>query len=162
MTARIMQKMIDYSKGSLHDIEHFIKVHSYAAAIARLEKLDPGVQTVLEIAAIVHDIACPMLRERYGRADGKLQEIEGPPLARALLADCGLSAEQLERVLFLVAHHHTPDKADGIDYQILIEADYLVNASESGYSRENIENTLDKVFKTAAGRALLKSIYLDR
>ena len=31
---------------------------------------------ILEIAAIVHDIACPLCREKYGRADGYLQEQE--------------------------------------------------------------------------------------
>ena len=40
----------------------------------------------------------------------------------------------MNRVAYLVGHHHSPEQIDGIDYQILIEADYIVNASESGYS----------------------------
>ncbi len=120
MIASVMKKMISYSEGSLHDINHFLKVHSYARLIGKLEKLDDNTQIILEVAAIVHDIACPMLRNKYGSADGKLQETEGMPLAREILQNTGLTEEQIERVVFLVGHHHTLDQIDGIDYQILI------------------------------------------
>ena len=42
----------------------------------------------------------------------------------------------MNRVAYLVGHHHSPEQIDGINYQILIEADYIVNASESGYSQQ--------------------------
>ena len=155
-----MKKMIEYSEGSLHDINHFMKVHSFARTIGTLEEVDSDTQTIIEVAAIVHDIACPSLRERYGVANGKLQEAEGMILARALLDDSGLSKEQIDRIVYLVGHHHTIDQIDGIDYQILIEADYLVNADESSYSKDNIKNTLDTVFKTQTGKELLTNIYL--
>lgn len=48
------------------------------------------------------------------------------------------TAAENERVAYLVGHHHSPAQIDGIDYQILIEADYIVNASESGYSQQAI------------------------
>ncbi len=60
---------------------------------------------------------------------------------------------------YLVGHHHTLDNIEGMDYQILIEADYIVNADESSYSKDNIKNVMEKVFKTKTGIALLKSIY---
>jgi hypothetical protein len=44
----------------------------------------------------------------------------------------------VDRVAFLVGHHHTFTGVDGIDWQILLEADYLVNASESGTAVECI------------------------
>jgi len=65
----------------------------------------------------------------------------------------------VERVLYLIARRRTPEAADGPDYQILLEADYLVNASEGGFSQEDIRSTLDNIFKTTTGRALLKSVY---
>ena len=40
----------------------------------------------------------------------------------------------MNRVAYLVGYHHSPEQIDGIDYQILIEVDCVVNASESGYS----------------------------
>lgn len=159
MISEILKKMIVYSQGSLHDIQHFLKVHAYARMIGELEHLDADTQLVLEAAAVVHDIACPMLRARYGTADGKEQERQGQPLARELLQDTGLSDAQIHRAVYLVGHHHTIDAVDGLDYQILLEADYLVNAQESSYSRENIVNTLERVFRTESGKELLRSIY---
>ena len=56
----IMKKMIDLAAGNHHDINHFMKVHSFARTIGRMEGLDEETQYVLEAAAIVHDIACPL------------------------------------------------------------------------------------------------------
>ena len=33
----------------------------------------------------------------------------------------------IRRVEYLVGHHHTYKDIDGLDYQILVEADFLVN-----------------------------------
>ena len=151
--------MIEYSNGNLHDINHFIKVWTYAKTIAEVEKIDSEDQLVLEVAAITHDIACPFCREKYGNTNGKKQEIEGESLVRSFLKDTDLSQEQIERIAYLIAHHHTFKDIDGIDYQILIEADYIVNAEESSYSNENIKNFSEKFFKTTTGINLLKSIY---
>ena len=158
--SQITSKMIAYSKGNLHDINHFLKVYAYAKTIGECEQLAAFEQECLEIAAIVHDIACPLCREKYGNTAGPYQEKEGLVLTRNFLADCGLAEKTLERVIYLVGHHHTLSGVDGMDYQILLEADYLVNADESGYSRENIENALARLFKTPTGSSLLKSIYL--
>ena len=157
--AALTQKMIDYSHGNLHDIAHFLKVWAYAKTIGEQEGLDPETQKTVEIAALVHDIACPLCREKYGAALGKHQEREGMILAREFLADAGLSPQMLERVVYLVGHHHTLTDVQGVDYQILLEADYLVNASESGYPQENIRRALKTLFRTKTGSGLLKSAY---
>ena len=68
--------------------------------------------------------------------------------------------DQINRIAYLVGHHHTLHDIDGLDYQILLEADYLVNADESHYSKENIENILEKVFRTETGKQLLRTMYL--
>ncbi|MBQ7093647.1 MAG: phosphohydrolase, partial [Clostridia bacterium] len=60
---------------------------------------------------------------------------------------------------FLVGHHHTLTDIDGIDWQILLEADYLVNADEGKQTKEKIEARMANMFKTASGTALLKSMY---
>lgn len=156
----VMKRMILYSQGNIHDIDHFLKVYAYAKLIGEEEALPPAQLRALEIAALVHDIACPLCREKYGNTDGKWQEAEGVPLTRRFFEGTGLERETLERVVYLVGHHHTLTGIGGLDHQILIEADYLVNAGESGYSRENIQNMLKKVFRTGTGKELLRSIYL--
>lgn len=158
--SEIMRKMIAYSEGNLHDINHFIKVWTYAKTIGELEKLDEEVQAILEVAAITHDIACPLCRKKYGSTDGKYQEKEGTLLVQEFLKDTGLTEKQVERIAYLVGHHHTLSEINGMDYQILIEADYIVNAEESGYFIENIKNTCDTIFKTESGIDLLEEIYL--
>ena len=65
----------------------------------------------------------------------------------------------LDRVAYLVGHHHSPAQIDGIDYQILIEADYIVNASESGYSQQAIRSFMEHTMKTAAGIRLTKAVF---
>ena len=157
---RILVKMIDYSAGNRKDIHHLMKVHSYARIIGKGEGLSEELQKITEIAAIVHDIACPLCRIKYGNTNGKYQEAEGPALTESFLADTGLTREEIARIAYLVGHHHTYEGVEGLDYQILLEADYLVNADESGYSRENILHMRDTVFQTKTGTALLESIYL--
>ena len=70
-----------------------------------------------------------------------------------------MTAQQIQRVAFLVGHHHTLHEIDGLDYQILIEADYLVNADESQYSRESIRAFLTNHFKTQTGKDMLLSLF---
>lgn len=158
--SRILVKMIDYSAGNRKDIHHLMKVHSYARIIGKGEGLSEELQKITEIAAIVHDIACPLCRNKYGNTNGKYQEAEGPALTESFLADTGLTREEIARIAYLVGHHHTYEGVEGLDYQILLEADYLVNADESDYSRENILHMRDTVFQTKTGTALLESIYL--
>ena len=159
--AEAMRKMILLSDANFHDINHFLKVHAYALTIGACEGLSQAQRYTLELAAIVHDIACPLCREKYGNTNGKYQEQEGIPLVRAFLSDTGLSPEQIERVAYLVGHHHTYINVDGADYQILLEADYIANASENSFSRQSIETFLRRVTKTESGIRLARSILLS-
>ena len=158
--AQILEKMIAYSGGNLHDINHLICVWTYAKTIGELEGLEQETQTTLEIAAITHDIACPLCRQKYGNANGKYQELESPPLVEDFFAGMPVERDMAERISWLVAHHHTYTHVDGLDYQILLEADFLVNADEGGLVRAAIENMRQSVFRTGAGIRLLDSIYL--
>lgn len=154
-----MEKMIAFSDGNIHDIDHFIRVWTYARTIGELENLDRETQFLLEVAAITHDIACPLCRVKYGNTNGKYQEEEGVPMVKKFLSDTGIAEEVIDRVAFLVGHHHTFSGIDGIDYQILIEADYIANATENGYGQENIVNFMQKIMKTEGGKQILKAIY---
>jgi len=157
--AEILRKMIAYSNGNIHDIDHLIRVWTYAKTIGELEGIDKDTQFILEVAAITHDIACPICREKYGNTNGKHQEEEGIPLVKAFLSDYGMSESQIDRVAYLVGHHHTLKEIDGIDYQILLEADYIANATENGYNRENIENFMSEIMKTESGKSLAQDIF---
>ena len=154
-------KMISFSKGNQHDICHFLKVWGFARTIGEAERLDERTLMTLELAAVVHDIACPMLREQHGSAPGSLQEEAGPPMIREFYKGTGMDDEMLERICFLVGHHHTYSGVDGMDYQILLEADFLVNAGEHEKDRKAVGKFYEKVFKTKTGLALLEEIYIN-
>lgn len=157
--SEIAARMIEYSDGNLHDINHLMKVYAYAKTIGECERLDSETQAVLEVAALMHDIACPLCRKKYGNANARCQETEGAILAEAFLKDSGYSDAFIARVVYLVGHHHTLSDVVGMDYQILLEADYLVNADEGKQSEESIRNVMERIFKTKTGISLLKSMY---
>ena len=157
--AQILQKMIAYSEGNLHDIDHFIRVWTYAKTIGELEGIREETLFVLEAAAITHDIACPLCREKYGNTNGRRQEEEGVGLVRAFLSDTGMANAQIERAAWLVGHHHTFTGIDGLDWQILIEADFIANAAENGYSAQKIQSFMHNIMKTDSGRRLAQAIF---
>lgn len=157
--SQVAEKMIAASGGNLHDIGHFMKVYALARTIGTLEGLERDTQDLLEIAAIVHDIACPLCREKYGDTNGAHQEAESPALVRAFLADCGLPQAVVDRVAYLAGHHHSPQGVDGPDYQILLEADFLVNAAENHLPEENIQTAGERLFRTESGTRLLRAMY---
>ena len=156
----IMQEMIAYSEGNLHDIAHFMKVYGFARTIGIQEGLSEAEQETLEVAAILHDIACPLCRIKYGNTNGRYQEEEGIALTESFLKSFALPAGMTERIVYLVSHHHTYTGVNGRDYQILLEADFLVNADESHMSAEAIRHARESFFKTKTGTELLNSIYL--
>ena len=156
--SELIEKMIDHSEGNIHDIDHFIRVWTYARTIGKSEKLEYRDQFILEASAIMHDIACPLCRKKYGCADGRHQEYEGGILAAEFLAGTDIPDEWTDRIVYLVSHHHTFTDIDGIDYQILLEADYIANATENGYSADNARKFSDEIMKTDGGRHMLASI----
>ncbi len=161
MKDKLIQKMIDFYQGNKHDVAHFMKVYAYAETIGLSEGLDERTQKTLEYAAIVHDIACPICRVKYGNTNGKYQEAESEALLIPFLEEFDMDDEMKDRIIYLVSHHHTYTNVDGMDYRILLEADYLVNADESNYSKESIQAFKKNVFQTKSGIHILDSLYLS-
>ena len=153
--------MISYDNGDPKRIQHTTKVHAYASLIGIGEGLDEETQFILESAALVHDIGIRASEKKYGYQNGKLQEQEGPAVARDLLIKIGgYTEEQIERICWLVAHHHTYHASEDVDYQILIEADFLVNLYEDNESEEAIRAVRRNIFRTENGLKLLDAMFL--
>ncbi len=159
MINKLHMAMIELYRGDAKRIQHFCKVHSYAKLIAEMENVDAKTQFILETAALTHDIGIHLCEEKYGNSNGKLQEKEGPAIAEKLLSNLGFSKEVSERVQYLIAHHHTYNNIDGIDYQILVEADFLVNMYEDELSGEAMQNAYRNIFRTEAGKKICREMY---
>ena len=158
--AEVVRRMVLFDKGDARRIQHFLKVYMFAALIGKMEGLPPEQQEILEIAAILHDIGIIPAEKKYGTSNGKLQEQEGPAYARAFLQEAGgYQPELIDRVCFLIAHHHTYEGVDGPDWQILLEADFLVNSFEKNMPEEAIKKMRSRVFKTGSGIAMLNNQY---
>lgn len=155
--------MISYNIADPMRIQHTTKVHAYARLIGLGEELDEETQFILESAALVHDIGIRASEKKYGHQNGKLQEQEGPAVARDLLERLGGYTEvQIARICWLVAHHHTYHVCEDMDYQILIEADFLVNLYEDNESPKAIEAIRRNIFKTKSGLKIFDDMYANK
>ena len=159
---RLYMEMIHYYQGDPKHIQHFVKVHDLSRLIGQSEGLDEDTMYVLEAAALVHDIGIKVGMEKYGRSDGKTQEAEGPAAAREMLTALGFQERVIRRVEYLVGHHHTYTDIKGMDYQILVEADFLVNYFENNLSAETIQKSVEKIFRTETGRRIAEEMFYPK
>ena len=155
----LFMDMIAYYDGDPKRIQHFTKVHSYARLIGIGEELDDASLFILEAAAYTHDIGIRVAEEKYGRCDGKLQEQEGPIIAQKMLSQLGFENYIVERICFLIGHHHTYDNIDGLDYQILVEADFLVNLYEDDAGNRAIDKAYKRIYKTETGKKIFRLMF---
>ena len=159
MINKLHLAMIELYKGDAKRIQHFCKVHSYAKLIAETENVDKKCLFIIEAAALTHDIGIHFCEEKYGNCNGKLQEKEGPAIAEKMLKELGFDQDVSNRVQYLIAHHHTYDAIDGIDYQILVEADFLVNILEDKLSDDVAKNAYRNIFKTESGKKICREMF---
>ena len=151
--------MMDHDRGNPNLIQHFLKVHAFARLIGVQEGLDERTLHILETAAIVHDIGIlPSLRV-YGDDAGRHQEELGPAQAETMLSALGYDRDVIDRVCLLVSRHHTYTGILGMDHQILIEADALVNLFENSASWHDIYYAYQVFFQTETGKALMEKLY---
>ncbi|MDF2586560.1 MAG: metal dependent phosphohydrolase [Anaerocolumna sp.] len=155
----VIQAMIEYYSGDIKRINHFLKVYGFAKVIGEAEGIECNIQELLEVAALVHDIGIKISEEKYNSSSGYYQQIEGPEIAKDMLQRLGYEKEFIERVCYLIAHHHTYHNIDGIDSQILVEADFIVNIYEDNMESKEIKTVEQKIFKTKSGISILHNCY---
>ena len=158
----LCKKMIGFYRGDPARIQHFLKVHSLARLIGQEEGMDEKSLYILEAAAYVHDIGIRPALEKYGRENGALQEQEGPAEAEKMMRELGFEEKVIRRVSYLTGHHHTYSNIEGLDYQILVEADFLVNYFENHTEQENIKKSVEKIFRTETGKRIAEEMFFPQ
>ena len=161
MINTMLNRMIAYNAGDPVRIQHAVKVFAFAQNIARNEQCSEDLVFILSMAAILHDIGIHNAEEKYHSSAGNYQEREGPPVAEKLMEDLTMEKSVKDRILYLISNHHTYTNINGIDYQILIEADFLVNIFEDRLHKESIDSIKKNIFRTKSGITLLDTLYYN-
>lgn len=160
MFSTIMLDMIEYFKDDARRINHALKVYGYAIAISSREQLSDSEKYIIALSSILHDIGIKVSEQKYKSSAGKYQEIEGPEIASQIMKNRNIDTEIINRVCYLIGNHHSYSKINGLDFQILVEADFLVNIYEDDMDKASIISIRDKYFKTKAGIRTIESLYL--
>ncbi|GFI61514.1 hypothetical protein IMSAG049_00673 [Clostridiales bacterium] len=161
MVFGVMVRAVEYNGNDPERIHHLIKVHSFARIIGKSEGFDENNQKITEISAILHDIGIHNCLEKYKSIDGKYQEIEGVIVAKEILEKVNVPAWIAKRVCYIVGNHHTLKAIDGMDFQVVVEADILANIYDKKFTdKDRIRKIKESVFKTNKGKQLLEQMYL--
>ena len=152
-------KMIEYFRGDAKRINHLILVHAYAKFIAEAEGVDKETLFIIESTAYLHDIGVKNALAKYNSSIGELQEKEGPDEAKKILNELGYDEQIIERICFIIGHHHTYSMIDNIDFQIVVEANLIANYYEEKIPKENVLYSYDNLFKTDTGKMIIETIY---
>ena len=157
--AKVAQAMIERNRGDIRRIEHSLKVYTWALQLGVSESIDENTLEILEITAFLHDIGIHVAEKKYGHSTSRYQELEGPPVAHEILTTLGYAPDVVERVCYIISKHHTFTAIDNIDFQLLVEADFLVNSTEDPLTENQIINFARNIFKTESGLICLKLLF---
>ena len=161
MVFGVMARAVEYNESDAARIHHLIRVHSFARIIGKADGFDENNQKITELAAILHDIGIHNAERRHNSVEGKYQELEGVPVAREIMEDAHIPGWIIDRVCYIVGHHHTLSAINGLDFQAVVEADTLVNIFDKNITdKEKKTKIRDVLFKTKKGTQLLNQMYL--
>lgn len=150
---RIAIEMKKYFNKDFKRIGHATKVARYAEKIGRTEG---GNMAVILASAYLHDIGIHEAKRKHGSTAAKYQEVEGPPIAGAILEKLGASSDLIEEVCDIIGHHHHPRDEETLDFKVLYDADRIVNIEEAHKQNQlpadKIRQMIDKGFLTRSGR----------
>lgn len=142
-------------------IAHTLKVFGYAQGIAAGEGVTGQEREIIEYAALFHDVGIPAGMAECGSGAGPIQERLGAPIAMEMTRRYVSDPAIIERVGYLVGHHHSFGIKGQRDLQILFEADWLVNLIESAekYDRKIV---YEKHFGTETGKEFFHHVIEGR
>jgi hypothetical protein len=159
MTGKIINSMIHFFGKDKCRIAHALKVYGYTLTIAELEEFSLEERETAVFAAVLHDLGIKIAEDQFGSCTFDQQEELGPPAAAAILEKLAIPGKTIDRVCFLISHHHTPDASKDRDFRALIEADFIVNFEENNLPLTALEKTRDSCFSTQTGKSILRELF---
>lgn len=162
LVTRLHKEVISYfAQTDLTQIEHTETVHNFAQLIARLEKCDEHKQDLIEMSALLHDIGCPNSKLKYGNTNAPNQEKEGKPMAEAMLASYPIPETDKALIAQVVGSHHHLNVLKTLGFEILAEADLIVNLLEGYYSIEQAQHLYEHFVNTESAKELYRHMFLN-
>ena len=145
--------------GLPYGIEHTERVVANVEAVLDGEAAPAATREVAFLAAVLHDIGAAEAMRTHGSVEARYQELEGPAIARDILARADVPPEIVARVCHIVGHHHTPSAVDGLEFEAVWDGDLieaLVFAARE-VPAERLEPRIDSELRTRSGRALARA-----
>ena len=121
---RLLDQISDYFGSDVERFDHAKAVLGFAEEILQEVKAD---WHIVVPVSILHDVGIKIAEEKYGSAGPKHQEAEGPPVAEKMLRRIGYIPEHIKEICHIIAHHHSPGPRESVNFQVLFDADTLVN-----------------------------------
>jgi hypothetical protein len=142
-------------------INHALAVLTHADALQRIEGGDALVVTA---TALLHDIGIQEAERIYGSTAPRHQEALGPPIARSIMEGLAIDETTIEHVTRIIGSHHSARDIDTIEFRIIWDADALVNLADEGPPRspDQWERTIERVFRTGAGRDRARGVFIGK
>lgn len=166
---REQRHLLDQVKGAMelyfgNDVRRIAHAHDVTGHALRLLPYVDADPLETLCASYLHDIGIPEAERKYGQCSGKLQEQEGPPVARKILAELTGDICLIDKVCALVGRHHTANGLDTPEFRILWDADALVNLAEVVRQQEPhaIETIIEKALVTEPGHRMATDLYLRK
>lgn len=99
----LYNEMIAFFAGDARRCQHFIKVASLAKQLAESEAADAELTELVEAAGLVHDCGIKPGEAKYGagHCTGKIQEQEGPAVARKFCKRLAMPLKKLNAYAIL-------------------------------------------------------------
>ncbi len=156
---KFSQAMKKYFGKDVKRIHHAQKVARFAEEMVKGEGGNP---LVVLGSAYLHEVGIQEAEKKHGSPSGEFHVLEPPPIAKDLLKRLSLRSEVIEEICDIIGHYRNPREEETLNFQILYEADCLVNIEEEGIlkNKEELKELIPKVFKTASGRKLAENLYL--
>ena len=129
--------------GNPEKVTHFVRVYTLAKSIGELEQLPESLQRQLELSAVVHSV----------EAEDKVAAV------KEIMTSCHVDDETATRVCYIVEHNRDYGHISGMDHQILIEAQSIVEFKEKNTPKSEIVRIAEKRFITNYGKAFLKKAF---
>ena len=164
--SKIMKEMILYYGNNLKKINEFLNVYTYSKIIGELENLDEKRQELLEVYAITNNISNNELEKKDEIESLTFKKMHGPNIVSEMLKKIGYDEDLIKKAVQQIQSNNFEKivegeefSIDGLDLQILLEANFLADAVLGKIDKKNFEHARLNLFRTKSGKDIFEAMF---